>query len=197
MNSGVPSLARTIVDRVERPPAAAHRNQEKQRAEHRKISAGIADHVPEALPGAKQFGELRGSDRRADYNQQRNGCHSGPKSEQNEDAAHNLRGSHKVRCEIWMRKSNPREPCHTHIRIGVLQNSLRKENQPNRQADQQDASRTLRRCEKETKQRLHIALNLSQDGVTCMRLVAQTLRWSRDSLAKDTTMGKSSGSDNS
>ena len=52
-----------------------------------------------------------------------------------------------MRGEIRMWKSNPCKTNHTHIGIDVLENALRKKNQPDRKADEHDARRTLCRSE--------------------------------------------------
>jgi hypothetical protein len=57
-----------------------------------------------------------------------------------------------MRREIRMWKSNPREATHPHVRVGKFENALREKNQPDRQADQHDARRTLWGDEKEPQQ---------------------------------------------
>ena len=50
-------------------------------------------------------------------------------------------------------------PCktnHTHVGIDLLENALRKENQPDGKADEQNARRTLRRSEKESSEGVHL-----------------------------------------
>jgi hypothetical protein len=85
---------------VQRPRFSTHKNQEEKGAEHREISARVADHEPEALIRAEKLGNLRGGNGGRDHDQERNRRGACPQAKQNQQATNNLESSYKMGREI-------------------------------------------------------------------------------------------------
>jgi hypothetical protein len=64
-----------------------------------------------------------------------------------------------MRGEIGMRKSNPREPDHSHLGVNVLQDALRQKYQADGKTNQRHAGRTARWSEQELEERSHAPVN--------------------------------------
>src|SRR5580658_5322945 len=88
--------------RVERPGAASHENEEKQRAEHHKISARVAHHVPESLIRTKQLRNFRRRNCCGYHDQRWHGGCLGPKSHEYQKAAHDFKRADEMRGEVRM-----------------------------------------------------------------------------------------------
>ena len=77
----------------------------------------------------EQFRNFGGRDGSQDHNQQRDTRKPGEKSDEDQEAADDLEGADEVSRELRHRESDASEPHHTHVRVDVLQDPLREENQ--------------------------------------------------------------------
>lgn len=125
---------------VNRAVARPADNQKQQTAKHGEVGTRIAHHVPESLIRVEELRNFRGRNGGRDDDQQRNRGDPRPQPQQHQDPASDFESANKVRSKQWIRKTNTREAMHAHIRIDVLQQSLRGEDQSNREAHQEYAA---------------------------------------------------------
>src|SRR5882762_9779257 len=142
-HASVTTLVATGKPCIKRPTPATYRDEKNQAAEHGKIGARVAKHVPETLVCAKQLWHLCSGNRGCDHDQQRDGYESRPQPQQEKETAENLESADKIGREVRMWKPNSGEANHAHVGVDVLQNALCKEDQTHSHADQKHGSRTV------------------------------------------------------
>lgn len=88
-----------------------------------------------------QLRYFRGRYHGQDHDQERDRCDPGEEADQNQESAHDLEGTYKMRGEVGMRKADPSEAIHAHIRVDVLEDALRAKDQADSQPNEQYGTR--------------------------------------------------------
>jgi len=97
---------------------------------------------------ASDLWNFRRGDSGGNDEEQRNGGSPGPEAEENQKPAKNFEDADKMSRKSGMRKADACKPQDSQIRVCEFENSLRKENQPDRQADQPGGAGAGRALEK-------------------------------------------------
>jgi hypothetical protein len=133
------------------PRAASHGHKEENGTEHCEVSTGIADHVPEALGGAREFRKFGRGNGGDNDDQERNASGASPKSDDDQKAAGNLKRSDKVGREIRVREADASKPGNAHVWIREFENALREKNQSDSKAYKENACRSRGGLEEESR----------------------------------------------
>jgi hypothetical protein len=142
--SGQPTVS------LDGPRAASLGDKEENGTEHSEVSTGIADHVPEALGGAREFREFSSGNGGDDDDQERNASGASPQSDEDQKAADNLKRSDKVGREIRMREADAGKAGNAQVWIREFKHALREENQSDCKAYKENACRSRGGLEEES-----------------------------------------------